>query len=112
MDADSELIVSWLVAGRDAESAYASFANELADQIVSLDWLLSAVSANRWLRFTSETPLLDSALEKYDPVSAPALPFRQTRDVCPCDIRAFWAVKLTFQAERHREREKAFKACT
>ena len=41
MDADSELIVSWLVAGRDAESAYASFANELADQIVSLDWLLS-----------------------------------------------------------------------
>ena len=46
MDADSELIVSWLVAGRDAESAYASFANELADQIVSLDWLLRAISAN------------------------------------------------------------------
>ena len=105
MDADSELIVSWLVAGRDAESAYASFANELADQIVSLDWLLSAVSANRWLRFTSETPLLDSALEKYDPVSAPALPFRKHATFVPAIFARFGRQNRLFKRNA-TEREK------
>jgi len=32
---------------------------------------------------------------------------RQTLDVCPRDIRAFWAAQSSFRAERHREREKA-----
>jgi hypothetical protein len=67
----------------------------------------AAVNANRWLSLTSETPLLDPALEKYNPVSAPALPFRQTCGVRPGDIRAFWAAKSTFRVERHQEREKA-----
>jgi hypothetical protein len=31
----------------------------------------------------------------------------QTGDFCQYDIRAFWAAKSTFRAERHREREKA-----
>ncbi len=68
------------------------------------DWR-RAVSANRWLSLACETPLPDPASEKYKRIANPALPLRQTLDVCPCDIRAFWAAKLSFRAERHRERE-------
>ena len=68
------------------------------------DWR-GAVNTNRWLSLSSETSLLAAALEKYDPISALALPLRQTCDVCPGDIRAFWAGKSPFRAERHRETE-------
>jgi hypothetical protein len=53
------------------------------------------------------SPLLDPPSEKYEPISTPALALRQTCDVCQYDIRAFWAAKSTFRAERHQEREKA-----
>ena len=68
------------------------------------DWR-GAVNTNRWLSLSSETSLLAAALEKYDPISALALPLRQTCDVCPGDSRAFWAGKSPFRAERNRETE-------
>jgi hypothetical protein len=68
------------------------------------DWR-GAVNTNRWLSLSSETSLLAAALEKYDPISALALPLRQTCDVCSGDIRAFWAGKSPFRAERNRETE-------
>ena len=68
------------------------------------DWR-GAVNTNRWLSLSSETSLLAAALEKYDPISALALPLRQICDVCPGDIRAFWAGKSPFRAERNRETE-------
>ena len=40
-------------------------------------------------------------------IRTPALALRQTCDTCQCDIRAFWAAKSTFRAERHQERENA-----
>jgi hypothetical protein len=70
------------------------------------DWR-RAVNANRWLSLVCETPLPDPASEKYKQIARPAVGLRQTLDVCPCDIRAFWAAKSSFWAERHREREKA-----
>ena len=68
------------------------------------DWR-GAINTNRWLSLSSETSLLAAALEKYDPISALALPLRQTCDVCPGDSRAFWAGKSPFRAERNRETE-------
>jgi hypothetical protein len=70
------------------------------------DWR-RAVNANRWFRLACETPLPEPASEKYEQIANPAVRLRQTLDVCPCDIRAFWAAKWSFRPQRHREREKA-----
>jgi hypothetical protein len=70
------------------------------------DWR-RAVNANRWFRLACETLLPEPASEKYEQIANPAVRLRQTLDVCPCDIRAFWAAKWSFRPQPHREREKA-----
>jgi hypothetical protein len=90
---------------RGSKTPHAKF-NRREKASPETDWR-RAVNAHRWFSLACETPLPDPASEKYEQIASPSVRLRQTLDVCPCDIRAFWAAKSSFWTERHRQRERA-----